>query len=148
MEYASGDIYEHIGDLKALYKCVLKLLSRPWFQRVWIIQGAVVARKIVFHIGGSAVSFFALRHVIFSMNYRRVLAIRDDAEVSISRNPLETPAKRRKPSRRQHVHEGAPATEISSTLNTALQGRKTFTEVTEIRQWFAEGRTGNLLRLL
>lgn len=129
------DIYDHIEDLNAVYKSLMRVLSRPLFQRVWIIQEAVVGRKLMFQIGGSAVSFFALRHAVFSMDYRRVLAITDDGEVSLTRSPWATPAKRRKPSRRQQqIQEGAPPTETPSALDIALKGGNSFAEITGIME--------------
>ncbi|RSL73995.1 hypothetical protein CEP53_000590 [Fusarium sp. AF-6] len=46
-------------------KAIEKLLSRPWWTRVWVLQEAILAKKITLHCGQRRVDWIYFRAIIF-----------------------------------------------------------------------------------
>ncbi len=57
-----------IGEEKFDWAAVANLLQRPWFQRTWIIQEAVLAKRAQVVCGNQSVPWAALERVVIAMN--------------------------------------------------------------------------------
>ena len=57
-----------IAEEKFDWVAVINLLQRPWFQRTWIIQEAVLAKRAQVVCGNQSVPWAALERVVIAMN--------------------------------------------------------------------------------
>jgi hypothetical protein len=61
-----------LGDGSSLWSALVDVLSRPWFSRIWVVQEALVARKLSFHCGSASVAAPKLAQILSRMDSSKV----------------------------------------------------------------------------